>query len=191
MIKQKSNAFTLAETLVVLTIIGILVVICLGALMNSTPDKNKALFKKAYSVTERTVAELVNDENFYPYDPTRIGFLNTDMVEIPGTGTAVQGDTKLCNLFANKLNLIGEIQFNGGNCTFETTDGIFWTMPTGIADFTPYKTITVDVNGTANEPNSATAENRDIFNINIFSDGRVNVTGAKEIEYLKSHDVKK
>lgn len=192
-IQHKKDAFTLAETLVVLTIIGVLAVIALSVLQKSVPDKNKALFKKAYSVTERTIAELVNDENFYPYDPDRIGFLNTDVVQIPGTTSAASGDTKLCELFTNKLNLLGDIAYEDSNCVFETTDGIFWTMPVGVSDFATRKTITVDVNGRENLPNSDDVDNpeRDIFSIHIYSDGRVNVSGPTEIEWLKSHDVKK
>ena len=188
--KAKIRAFTLAETLIVLSIIGVLALIMLSNLQNATPDKNKALFKKAYSIVERTVAELVNDENFYPYDPNRIGFLNTDVVQIPGTTQAAEGDTKLCSLFTNKLNLLGEVKYEDNSCKFETTDGMYWIMPTGIDDFSDKKTITVDINGLDKKPNSAEGDDRDTFSIHIYSDGRVNVTGEKEIEYLKSHSVK-
>ena len=185
------KAFTLAETLIVLSIIGVLALIVLSTLQNSAPDKNKAMFKKAYSITERTVAELVNDETLYPYDLDRIGFLNVDVVQIPGTTEAAEGDTKLCKLFTSKLNLLGEPVYENNTCTFETTDGVFWTMPTGIDDFADKKTITVDVNGTQNEPNLASGDKQDIFSINIYSDGRVNVSNDKEIEYLRSHTVRK
>ena len=185
------KGFTLAETLIVISIIGVIAILILGTLFSSAPDKNKALFKKAYSITERTVAELVNDETLYPYDPERIGFLNTDTVEIPGTNETVQGDQKMCKLFASKLNIIGEASFSGSSCTFETTDGIYWSIPTGTSDFNPKKVIQVDVNGKENPPNLDSGEEQDIFSINIYSDGRVNVSGKKEIEYLKSHSVKK
>ncbi len=188
---KKIKAFTLAETLIVLSIIGVVAILVLSTLINSVPDKNKAMFKKAYSVTERTVAELVNDETLYPYDPERIGFLNTDAVQIPGTTDAAEGDEKLCKLFSTKLNILGETVFKDGNCTFETTDGISWEMPTGISDFSTKKIIKVDVNGSDNPPNTTSGEDQDIFSINIYSDGRVNVSGEKEIEYLKSHTVKK
>ncbi len=185
------KAFTLAETLIVLSIIGVVAILLLGTLTKSAPDKNKAMFKKAYSVTERTIAELVNDETLYPYDPERIGFLNTDEVEIPGTSDTAEGDQKLCKLFTNKLNILGEPAFDGGDCTFETTDGIFWTMPVGVSDFSTKKIIKVDVNGKEGAPNKDEGDDQDIFSINIYSDGRVNVSGDKEIEYLRSHSVKK
>ena len=191
MINKYKKAFTLAETLIVLSIIGILAILIIGTLINSIPDKNKAMFKKAYSITERTIAELVNDETLYPYDPERIGFLNTDAVQIPGTTDAAEGDNKLCKLFASKLNIFGEPIFENGNCIFETTDSIHWTMPTGLDDFATKKIIKIDVNGKENPPNLDSGEEQDIFSINIYSDGRVNVSGKKEIEYLKSHSVKK
>ena len=81
--------------------------------------------------------------------------------------------------------------FENGNCIFETTDGIHWTMPTGLDDFATKKIIKIDVNGKENPPNLDSGEEQDIFSINIYSDGRVNVSGKKEIEYLKSHSVKK
>ena len=190
-IMKKIYAFTLAEMLIVLSIIGVLAIIVLSTLQNSTPDKNKALFKKAYSITERTVAELVNDETLYPYDPTRIGFLNTDSVQVPGTVDVAEGDTKLCKLFTSKLNIFAEPVYEDNSCKFETTDGIYWIMPTGTDDFASKKVITVDVNGKENEPNLSSGDKQDIFTINIYSDGRVNVSGDKEIEYLKSHSVKK
>ena len=188
--ENKIKAFTLAETLLVVMIIGIVAMIMLSNLQNAIPDKNKALFKKAYSITERTIAELVNDENFYPYDPNRIGFLNTDVVQIPGTTQAAEGDTKLCALFTNKLNLLGEVKYEDNSCKFETTDGMYWIMPTGTDDFSDKKTITVDINGPDKEPNSTEGDKRDTFLINIYFDGRVNVSGDKEIEYLKSRSVK-
>lgn len=189
--KYEINAFTLAESLIVLTMIGVLAILVISALLHASPDKNKAMFKKAYSVTERTVAELVNDETLYPYDPERIGFLNIDTVQIPGTADVAEGDTKLCKLFISKLNILGDPVIENDKCTFETTDGIYWTMPTGIDDFAERKTITVDVNGNENPPNLTTGEDQDIFSIHIYSDGRVNVSGEKEIEFLKSQTVRK
>ena len=68
------NAFTLAETLIVMAIIGVLATITMVALTGSLPDKKKAMFKKGYSVIERTVGEVVNDETLYPFSREKIGF---------------------------------------------------------------------------------------------------------------------
>lgn len=184
------NAFTVAELIIVLLVIGILAIIMIGSMFGSSPDKIKVLFKKAYSVCERTVGELVNDETFYPYDPERVGFLNTDKVKVPGNDIEADGDTKFCTLFYYKLNTIGDIQIVDNNCHFETSDGILWWIPVVETKEENYPIhIKVDVNGESQGPNSDDETNpkQDQFTINVFSDGRVNVTGEREIEYLRSH----
>ena len=73
---KKLKGFTLAETLVTLSIIGVLAVLTLTTLGNKV-DRNKALFKKAYSITERTVVELVNDETLYHTRPSKVNHKKT------------------------------------------------------------------------------------------------------------------
>ena len=161
--------------------------IMISSMQGALPDRNKTMFKKAYSVVERTVGELVNDETLYPYDENRIGFNNTDNVTIPGTNTVAGGARKFCELFISKLNTIGTPQYSGQNCVIDTSDGVTLMIP---ANATFPKVITVDVNG-AKEPNSLTGENRDRYQINVLADGRVNVTGTLESEYLKSNNLQK
>ena len=118
----------MAETLIVITMIAFLAVFMLGSLNKATPDKNRVMYKKAYSVIERAVAEMVNDDTLYAYDEDRIGFLNYDHVAIPGAkdlnsnaqiytinyddekpDTAEAGSArinKFCNLFRSKLNTL-------------------------------------------------------------------------------------
>lgn len=179
------KGFTLEEVMIALVMVGILSVLMLTAIRKVTPDNNKILFKKAYSIAERTIAELVNDETLYPYDTTRIGFLNTDTITTP-TGITAGGATKMCRLFVSKVNTITEAT-TGGTCTFETTDGITWSFPNN-ASFP--KTITIDVNGSEG-PNLASGTKQDRFGIIVQSDGKISVTGTKEIEYLRSHNLSK
>lgn len=151
-------AFTLAEILIVLVIIGILSVLMLVAIANNT-DKNKGLFKKAYSTTERTVVELVNDETYYPFDHEKFGFKeNTDVMIVGAdycTSTykfienvlVTDCDTnrqetgillKFCNLFANNINLVQKPRFDEEiiknnvrdfrYCYFKSNDGVDWTI---------------------------------------------------------------
>lgn len=179
------KGFTLEEISIALVMVGILSVLMLSAIRKVTPDKNKVLFKKAYSIAERTVAELVNDETLYPYDSSRVGFLNIDSITTP-TGLTASGATKMCKLFVSKVNTITE-STSGGTCTFETTDGIAWSFPNN-ASFP--KTITVDVNG-SEAPNTASGTKQDRFNIIVQSDGKISVTGTKEMEYLRTHSLTK
>lgn len=51
---------------------------------NIHPDKEKTMFKKAYSLTERVVEELVNDPELYPDNGINVGFDNVGQVRYNG-----------------------------------------------------------------------------------------------------------
>ena len=182
---MKNKAFTLAEVLIVISIIGVLATVMLSAISKMAPDKEKMRFKKAYSTIERTVGELVNDEDLYPYDPNKIGFKNTDTVTWPGsTSESFTGNSKFRNLFLRKLNIIENYSLNGIKF-YVASDGIAYSIP----DFSKNNdsmTITVDINGKEDPNSNANASNRDIYSVIVDYDGRVTVTGSKEKEYLKS-----
>lgn len=198
--KYLKNAFTLAETVIVLAVIGFLAVILLRSLDKLQPDREKTMFKKAYQLTERTVGELVNDESIYPYDRTRIGFYNKDSADIEGTSISFDGDEKFCQFFARKLNIFSDPVWDEDNkqCTFTTTDGMSWIVPSNFDNATvgaevSRVQITVDINGKKDDggkgPDTRDDDNpnRDIYDILVDFDGRVTVEGATELKYLKSH----
>lgn len=154
------KAFTLAEILIVLVIISILLTLMLGA-FNPKSNSLKLMFKKAYSVAERTVSDLINDENFYPYDPSNIGFRNMEKTCLPELTTAecnscipdntlekkcYDGQYKFRNLFVRKFNIVGTPDYpDHYHSIFETTDGIKWTIIKPARDNDHL--IIVDVNG--------------------------------------------
>ncbi len=215
--RKFKKAFTMAEMLIVLVILAILAVFILSAITGASPDRIKTMFKKSYSVAERTIGELVNDESLYPYvDMETIGFLNTAKVDLPGGGSAggasgsPEAKRKFCDLFAGKLNIVGEVEYgktrddfgkfvegiptySGNSCYFETSDGVAWLLPIGAtAETANYPLpIFVDVNGHEKGVNStADSQERDIFTILFYADGRVSVPkDGKEVEYLRSHSV--
>ncbi len=139
------KGFTLEEISIALVMVGILSVLMINAIQKAMPDKNKIMFKKAYSITERTVAELVNDETLYPYNSSSIGFLNTVSITTP-SGLTASGNTKMCTLFVSKVNTIGNPGTTGTTCSFETTDGITWSFPNN-ATFPRTITVYVGENG--------------------------------------------
>ncbi len=177
--KKLQKGFTLSEMLVVFCIIAVIAGLMIST-MGDKIDRNKALFKKAYSVTERTVVELVNDETYYPYDFNNFGFKETTDVKIIGadyftsttnydnpnktTHTTCNKLVKFCNLFSNNLNLESKPVFNGNSyCTFTTTDGIYWKIEESTASNIDPVTgflITVDTNGTAKEPNKPSSKTK-------------------------------
>lgn len=201
------KGFTLAETLIVFSIIGVLATIMLTSFSKINPDKEKTMFKKGYSVAERMIGELVNDETLYPYNEDKIGFLNTIAVTIPGTASTVSGKKKFCTLFSTKVNVIGEPDIRDNYCKFTTSDGIDWTIRTSTKLEDYPKAIVIDTNGDK-EPNcavldvedtnlnsikcsSADASRQDRFVAYYYADGRMTVKSNKEIEYLKSQNLKK
>jgi len=193
---NKNKAFTLAELMVCLAIISVIATLLMPAINKLRPNKNKVMFKKAYYLSERIISELVNDEEAYPFVEDRVGFDNTDAIELNGTtyggGGSGTGDrsAKLCNLFALKMNTLSETP----NCTaaatydnpsFTTTDGVKWVMPyTTFNDQDAYYVIALDVNGDS-EPNCLeTAEGciqPDRFEIQVRADGKMRIADTHPI----------
>ena len=126
---MKNKAFTVAETLMVTSIIGVLAAIMLGQMSKLTPDKRKIMYKKAYQTIEKTIGELVNDEDLYPYtgDPETYGFKNTiTVIYPPGSSNSHGGGTKICTLFERKLNVTDKSTSECG--WFTTADGISYNV---------------------------------------------------------------
>ena len=215
---RQNRGFTLAEVMVSLAVVGILASIMLPVISKARPNKQKALFKKAYYVAERIVYELVNDDDLYPSKTDTVGFDNTDEVEYMGTlyGSGIPDDgdddaakadaekkqkSKFCMLFARKVNTASDnvscdsanASFNG-EPSFITTDGITWYMPydnfAKTSGTYDNKAIRVDVNG-AKSPNcdyAADCPNPDRFTIYVNAYGSMIVAGQKEKEYLQSNN---
>ena len=202
-VKRKITGFTVAELLIVIIIIGILAVLTICAILGAQPDKNKTLFKKAYSVTEKTVSELVNDETLYPYNPNKLGFINDVRVQIPGEkeGELTEkdnADIKFAQLFIDKLNIIPDKDGKFPNpkdnpVKFRTADGIDWEIyqrgfdengKTPVSDTSHWKLIRVDVNGAKKAPNTDDGEKdpkKDIFIMRVCFDGKMGLdTRAKK-----------
>lgn len=64
---KKSLAFTLAEALLTLTIIGVLMALMMRSINRVSPDKEKILFLKTYHALEHAIVNTVNDPS--RYDP--------------------------------------------------------------------------------------------------------------------------
>lgn len=205
------QAFTIAELLIVLVVIGTIAVMMITSLSKAVPDKNKTLFKKGYSVLEKSVSELVNDESLYPFNPEYPGFVNNVQVEIPGQ--QLESDTskrytnpengngeKFDRLFADKLNIMSEEKTNctSGYTCYTTSDGIGWMLQkvnfgrsgTGTS---PRKIVIIDTNGFGKEPNKSINEdlNGDRFQLEINFDGKIFIEGSTEQKYLSEHSLQK
>lgn len=204
---SKIKAFTLAEVMVTLAIMGVLASIMLPVLKDIQPDKTKAAFKKAYYVTERVVYDMVTDDSIYPSLGAYKGFDNTEAATFQGT--SYSGDTKFIRLFAAHVNKISTSSPNGasipaddtaGSPNIVTSDGICWYIPAsnfsglyGNEDVSHALGIMVDVNGSSNAPNKL---GLDRFMIYVQADGRIFVkdgtaAGNKAAAYISSSNIKK
>ena len=186
---MKKAGFTMVEMMVVMGIIAVLSVLTISS-MSGSVNKNKAMFKKAYSIVEKNVSELINDETLYPYstDASRAGFLNSVEVFIPNTTTKTSNDVevKFCQLFFNNINTT---DVNG--CSATATDGIVYSIKYDSNIFT----ITMDVDNkqtTANTPDSRTTDDKQsTFEVYVAPNGKISLPDSgNEKTYLTSSSVK-
>lgn len=141
---NKKAAFTLAETLLTLAIIGVVMALMLRAINRVNPDKNKILFLKSYHAVETVVADVINDGTKYDQNTDS----NSDFSSVPlstakasyiNAGSQVtvcsQGCNKtftqakaLCYFLADQINTIGDVNCdNSTKMNFRTTNGAcFW-----------------------------------------------------------------
>ncbi len=62
---MKNKAFTLAEVMITLTVIGIITAVIIPVAINSKPDENIMKFKKAHNTLYKTISELINSDKYY------------------------------------------------------------------------------------------------------------------------------
>ena len=62
------KAFSLAEVLIVMVILGIIAALMTSALRSGIPDQDRLMFKKTYSDIVRATSMLANDKLFYRQD---------------------------------------------------------------------------------------------------------------------------
>lgn len=192
---MKKQGFTITEMVIALGVAAVIATIVLPMLSSIKPNKELLMFRKAYYRVERAITELVNDDTLYPEpeDGSESTFLaNTD--DAPYRGKIYTGNSKFCGLLAAKLgaetvncNFVAAAQENGAG--FTTSDGIEWKVP--LTNFHSSIEIKFDVNGAkgSNCRYSSTCTKPDTFAIKVFPDGRIEVSGAMEKEYLLRKNV--
>ena len=142
MIKIKNNkkhAFTMAEVLISLMIIGFLFAITVINMSGISANNNTTRFKKAYSLLEGNILHLINNSAIYG---TSVGFRDTESINVENTGEILGFDpySKFRDCIKYRLNVVkDEIKCNlyggsGGKFTsvsgcFQTDDGIVWGIP--------------------------------------------------------------
>lgn len=141
---NKKTAFSLAETLIAVLIIGVLAAILIPAVSKLSPDKSKVVLRKAYTNLAQAVTTMINDDVNYPggqVDTTTNvprGFNYT-------TPTSNGSTNKFCYFLADLLNTVGTTHCPDTSATgmittnpiFTTSDGITWYLRLGGDDSTP------------------------------------------------------
>ena len=142
--RKLKNGFTIAEMLICLVVAGGLAAMLIPSIVHKRPDKNKAMYRKAYYIAERVAAELTMDEDQFPGEGDGAkGFAFYD-----GT-TRTQANTGkyFCEEFAKKISTSGSIScttksapvdgtaLTDTDVSFTTNDGVQWIVtPTIICD---------------------------------------------------------
>ena len=158
---KKFNAFTLAEVLITLGIIGVVAAMTMPTLMNSTNGAQyKTAYKKALSVLSQAVVLNVALDD---YDLSQA-------TETSGTKVTDGSSASLYNLFYNRMNVVktddgssnvgwssGDAKFGnqaGSNYTLFFNDGITFTFPENAGNCQDYNDKrcygVIDVNGEKN-----------------------------------------
>lgn len=174
---SKLRAFTLAEVLITLGIIGIVATMTIPTLMQNIQDRQfKEAAKEAYSKASQAVQQMKLDEGgslayYYvtsgSFKPALIQYFKVIKDCLP-LGDACVQNTTISNVYSNLANGDANTSFMSFG-QFITTDGMFW----GVYNYPAYTTsrmmIAVDVNGYKNKPNML---GRDVFVFELKNDGK-------------------
>jgi len=100
----KNLAFTLAEIMIVLTIVGVLTAILLPVALHGAPDENIMKFKKANGVLGKVIEELVNSDKYYYYGDLSKKADGTILLgSFSNSGGAVTTDTNIIKYFCASI----------------------------------------------------------------------------------------
>lgn len=157
------RAFTLAEVLITLGIIGVISALILPALNNMKPDQNKVMYLKAYDTLSSIVNSLASNSGLYPVCKDAANNNNVSCKDTPLFNTnkpiiagyddnKYSGDKKLCSLIGRSMGIAdaalnctdtiyaynGETFLNNftQNISFTTQNGMRWMIRPAIATST-------------------------------------------------------
>ena len=168
---KKNKAFSIAETLIVMMITGILLSLSLPVIKHLS-NHDKYLYRSAVNMFENIIEELSTDTSLYP-NGINEGFKNT------------YSSTYFCNNFVDRVNILK----SSVNCSntdpstqapaFITTNGMrWWGFANTFENATTENTVYVDVNGSKN-PNTL---QKDILRINVNRMGRITIPASGQEE---------
>ncbi len=131
---KKIIAFSLAETLIMLSVIGVFMIFVAKSASKVSLNQDLAKFKKAYSEIETTISKLMNDELIYG---TTSGFLDTESITLEHIGEIIgqNGVSKFRDAFKYSIHYVEdkidcEIYegYSPDGC-FQTNYGVVFGIP--------------------------------------------------------------
>lgn len=144
---KKTFAFTLAEMMIVLALLGTIAAVIIPTIYKARPDETRLRFKKAYYTLQRTTDAVLNSDA-YPQGDLSEGNSIEREYDAEGnltTRTSLDENSeavKFCTAFADMLNTIGSV-----NCGMEFArllgQPVFYDDATGISPDEP-DAITLD-----------------------------------------------
>ena len=146
MIMKKILAFTLAELMVAVAVLGVLAALTIPTLSkNSSPDKNAMMMKKVYKTLSDSIEELINSPDYPGYD----GVCPSDgLTDTYGLGCMKENNPqKLPCLFTQLINTtdIYNVERNEGTVSCNlAVDHISVTNGTAISSYDYYKIVSND-----------------------------------------------
>ncbi len=208
---KNKRGFTLAELMIVLTILGVVAAILTPLAFNAAPDENKLRFKKAYYTLQRTTDAIMNSDTYPEGDMSKVSnpaktfcyafsdMLNTMYDNCEGSnaikinsGSAFEYNPSSSTSSLDTLDGYCSATsvsdpINGGSNNlpkFITQDGIFWWGFDYDFDTVGKKVnnIRVDYNVVCVDVDGEGGESAFAFGIR--NDGRV-IVGNKAREWLK------
>lgn len=198
---KRKIGFTLAEVMITIAVLGVLAAILIPAVMNTSPDQSKVMFKKSYYTLEKTVQAMINDDTYYPAEQIDAGTgksLGFNYATISAGMNVPAGNNKFCYLFSQSVNTIGTVNCTAlssgtGTFSFQTADGIMWYFTKWDFPFDVNEDndslVVVDVNG-SRVPNCGASvtggadvacpsgKTQDRFKIGIRYDGKIRIFDA-------------
>ncbi len=174
-----NKGFSLGELLVCIGLIGIIAAILIPQALVHKPSKSKALFRKAYNLTEKAVFDLINNQELFPemdVDQYNEGAdLSTGFAYFNPEKNREMNDTGkyFCKKFTEKMNTAGKVicderhampddgnpmentkpvENQAATPNFVTNDGVAWF-------YSPLRLCSLDEDGVS-RPEGTTCESK-------------------------------
>lgn len=175
---MKKPAYTLAEVLIAVGVIGIIAAVMLPLASKYRPDKNKVLFLKTYDDIVKTTSDLAKNGDIYPLTDGTYSYAKSPLankagvtyngVEIPG------GDNKFCAALALGMNVAQN------TCTDADAAKRGFVLVNGVDVKVDGFKILVDVDGDKgkNCTYSDSCKKPDQFTLEIAANGAVAITDS-------------